>query len=478
MAEQYGLSATGFKRKRLPEIQQSLRDRITDKLGLSIETGANSVLGEIIDIYAYELADLWELAENVYNAMYPSTASGTSLSNAAGLAGIYQITAEHTQATISCFGKEGTIIYKGKQIASKDNSDMIFSCVANAEITSGNANQGVVSVPSVSTGKSYGIIYNGTEYAYKAVSGDTKTAVLQKLAKLLLASHSDIMATVADENLTIAKTDLRDSFAIAVENLTLDSFATPILFASDEAGSISPAIGELTEIVTAVTGWDSAKNEIAAVVGRDDETDTALRQRWSSAVYRNSLAMIDSIREAVYEVTGVNKVFVFENDSDFTDELGRPPHSIEVIADGGADLDIANTIWKTKAAGIDTYGDVAKRVTDSSGISHTIRFNRPQEVKVWLKAVVGENPDEHFPTIGLQNIKTLLLEHGETQAVGEDVILQKYLAPIYSNVTGVGYVLLTATTGDTPGTYSSDNISITDRQIAVFDAERIEVMHA
>ena len=370
------------------------------------------------------------------------------------------------------------MIYKGLQIASKDNSDMLFTCVANAEITSGNACRGSVSLKTVVKGTRYSVIYNGTEYAATAADKDTANVVLEKIAALLLKAQSDITATVADGKLMIEKTDLRDSFALSVENLTLESFATPILFTAVDAGSVSPAIGELTEIVTAVQGWDSAKNETAAVVGRDDETDTALRQRWSSAVYRNSLAMIDSIREAVYEVTGVNKAFVFENDSDTTDELGRPPHSIEVIADGGADMDIANTIWKTKAAGIDTYGNVAKRVTDSSGISHTIRFNRPQQVKVWLRAVVGENPDEHFPTIGLQNIKAVLLEHGETQAVGEDVILQKYLAPIYAQVTGVGYVILTAATGDTPGEYSADNIRISDRQIAVFDAERIEVMHA
>ena len=54
----YGLSATGFKRKRLPEILQSINARISDTLGLKTQIQSNSVLGQIVGVFAYEIADL------------------------------------------------------------------------------------------------------------------------------------------------------------------------------------------------------------------------------------------------------------------------------------------------------------------------------------------------------------------------------------------------------------------------------------
>ena len=61
----YGLSPEGFKRKRLPEIIDSLVQRTNDRLGISIQSGANSIFGQLYGIIGYELADIWEQTENV-----------------------------------------------------------------------------------------------------------------------------------------------------------------------------------------------------------------------------------------------------------------------------------------------------------------------------------------------------------------------------------------------------------------------------
>ena len=114
-------------------------------------------------------------------------------------------------------------------------------------------------------------------------------------------------------------------------------------------------------------------------------------------------------------------------------------------------------------------------MADNSGNAHEVKFNRPEEIKVWFKVVISDNPDETLSTNYKNEIIDALLEKGETQTIGEDVILQRYFATIFSATSGVGYINLTATTGDTAGTYGSDNISIGARQIAVFDVSRIEV---
>src|SRR5260221_13941560 len=50
---------------------------------------------------------------------------------------------------------------------------------------------------------------------------------------------------------------------------------------------------------------------------------------------------------------------------------GRPPKSFEAVVQGGSDDDIANQIWLTKPAGIETFGNVNNGngvpITDSQG---------------------------------------------------------------------------------------------------------------
>ena len=63
MAVNYGVSADGFKRKRLPESISDVETRIADKLGRPIQTSANSMMGQLIGVLSYDIADLWEVAE-------------------------------------------------------------------------------------------------------------------------------------------------------------------------------------------------------------------------------------------------------------------------------------------------------------------------------------------------------------------------------------------------------------------------------
>jgi hypothetical protein len=58
MADEYGLSPQGFKQKRLTDIIQSMNSRIANQLGVQISTEANSVFGQLIGVFSYEIADL------------------------------------------------------------------------------------------------------------------------------------------------------------------------------------------------------------------------------------------------------------------------------------------------------------------------------------------------------------------------------------------------------------------------------------
>lgn len=473
MAIEYGLTADGFKRKRLPEIIASLGDRISDKLGVEIQRNANSMFGQLIGVYAYEINSLWQLAENVYNAMYPSTAQGVQLDNAAGLAGIIPIGAEYTTIIATCYGNEGTIVPYGAEISSSADST-IWSCLDPGEtITANRACDVTVKVDSFSVGNTYSLTIDGVTKSYTATSIDDSVSVLAKLAALF--DFEDKTFNIVDDGLNVSTVEQSQTFTVFTSsNLSFSSLGSPFHFACTTAGAIEPKIGTVTNIVTGVTGWERVSNNVAANVGRNAESDIALRQRWSASVYGRAYAMVDAIAAAIYQQDGVTAVRVYENTSDEEDEEGRPPHSVEAVVSGGEPQAICNTLFRRKAAGIDTYGEISRIVYDSQGIPHRIFYNEPQDVKIWLRVVVTTD-DAEGDFGGLQNVRDALLEAGANYRVGEDVILQKFFCPIYSNVTGIGYVTITAAAGETPGAYTANNIEIDPRHRAVFDASRIEV---
>ena len=470
----YGLTRDGFRRKRLPEILSDINRRVSDRLGVEIETGSNSLFGQLHGVFAYEIADLWEQAENTYNAMYPNTATGVSLSNAAGLAGISAISGTQSQLLATCYGTDGTVIPYGAQITSSTENGSHWECIAtNAAISKNKACYAAYSINStIQAGTVYTIKINGVTASYTAVAGDTASKVLSTLMK----SFPDIPYSMDNGILSIRTTAKGETFATEAQNITISSIGTPIKFRCVTVGAVNQDIGTINQIVTSIPGWTGVLNQYAASVGQDAETDTHLRQRWNRSLFSRGSTNIDAIAEALaYNVTGVTTVKVYENRTDVTDTDGRPPHSIEAIVEGGENDDIAKVIWKTKAGGINTYGTEHGMTMDANGIEQTLYFNRPSPVKIWLKVVISENPDETLAPAAVQQIAEALLAKGQEQAVGEDVILQRYFSTIFKAASGVGYISLTAATGDTAGTYSTSNISITPRQIAVFDAARIEV---
>ena len=51
---------------------------------------------------------------------------------------------------------------------------------------------------------------------------------------------------------------------------------------------------------------------------------------------------------------------------------GRPPKSFEAVVQRGTDDAVANQIWKSKPAGIETYGNTEIDITDSQGDAHRL----------------------------------------------------------------------------------------------------------
>jgi uncharacterized phage protein gp47/JayE len=239
-------------------------------------------------------------------------------------------------------------------------------------------------------------------------------------------------------------------------------------------GPVQAVSGALTVIVTPQTGWNSVTNALDAVVGRDLELDAAARVRRTAALATAGSSPVDSLRARLLGVTNVAQAYVFENATDVTDGAGVTPHAIEACVEGGTNADIAASIWANKPAGTGTVGTTTVSVTDSQGFAHDVKFTRPSDLSIYVGVTV--TVDAAFPVDGDTQIKDLIVAHGDTYLIGQDVIANQFYRDVYqvSGVVECSAILI----GTTYPPVASTTIVVGSRQLAVFDTSRITVAHA
>jgi len=107
----FGVTDTGFAVKDFSSIVKSAESEIRKNLGANIDLSDYSIVKQILNSYAYSLAELWQVTESVHYAGFVSTATGSNLDACVALLGIARL--EATQAT-------GPVIFSRSSAASYD----------------------------------------------------------------------------------------------------------------------------------------------------------------------------------------------------------------------------------------------------------------------------------------------------------------------------------------------------------------------
>lgn len=160
---------------------------------------------------------------------------------------------------------------------------------------------------------------------------------------------------------------------------------------------------------------------------------------------------------------------------------GRPPKSFEAVVAGGSDADVAEEIWLSKPAGIQTFGNVNSGagvpITDSQGGTQIIHFSRPTPIYIWVQLTLTLYTEETFPTNGIQLVADSILAYGQSLGIGVDVLLQRVLCQIFT-VPGVasGVMQLAATNNPTDSPiFATNDIPIAENEVSDWDLVRIAV---
>jgi len=256
------------------------------------------------------------------------------------------------------------------------------------------------------------------------------------------------------------------------EITTAGATLTGQAFTCEDDGPVRANAGTLTVIASPVTGFSAPTNPAEAVLGLEEETDSELRLRHTTELARAGSTTVDAIRVDVLDADdAISFVACFENDTDVTDADGRPPHSIELLVQGGVDADVAEAIFLAKPAGIRAYGTTTETVTDTQGNDHTIGFTRPTVITIYIDLALTVISGEYA---GDSDVKTAITDWCDANlGVGKDVI-QTRIEALALGVAGV--VDATAEIGLSAGAGTLDaNYVIGTRQIASVDTANIAI---
>jgi len=443
----FGVLPTGFRAKTLEELLLEIQEAERASFGPGINLLATSVFGQINGIFAEHLAELWEVAQGIYGAAYPDSASDAALDNVLSLTGVLRDPARKSHVhDLICTGTAATFLATGR-VLSVENSGARFASTADATL-------------ALATARAPATAY---------VVGDIRSND-NNIYYVTVAGTSGGGGGPTGEGTAIV--DGTVTWRFVGDGL---SFAE-VEYEAEVTGPIDAPSWSLHVIETPVAGWLGADNPTDVHLGADGETDADARLRRNDLLRASGSATVEALRGRVLEIVGVTQVFVFENTSMLTDGDGLPAKSFEVVVEGGDGLleqTIADMIWLHKPAGIESYGNISQSVVDSQGFAHTIKLSRPDDVILYVAITLAVNAAV-FPADGVEQVRAALLSVADTLNIGDDVVMLAFSCAPLRLVPGVIDVpSLKIDTVDPP--VNTANIAIGNREFARFDSARIVV---
>ena len=205
----------------------------------------------------------------------------------------------------------------------------------------------------------------------------------------------------------------------------------------NEAGNVGNITSaSINTIVNPSADVESVSGVTLTSAGKNRESDTLLRTRFSQAVSGIGSGTMEAIKGAIMGVNGVDGCTIKENDTDSTID-GIPPHSFECFVLSN-DLSVTHSligqaIFEKKPLGIKAFGEISVEVADKNGNIHTVSFTKTIRKELYIEISLITN--DSFPDNGEDIIKTNLVNFLAAFTNGETV----YRSSLYNaiNIDGV-----------------------------------------
>lgn len=488
-----GMTATGLQTLRYADIINNVKQALYDELSNKIDLSEDSAIGILLSTVCREISDVYEVVSEVYDSGVITKAEGTSLDELTILNGIYRYIAKSTTGFLEVVGDPSVQIRADARI--RATSGDIYNPRQDYTLTPTQCLGATMYVNSVRPGEVYNITIDNVIFNYTAKPTDTALQILQGLAALVnggleMIATVDAVSDPQKPTLTIQRDpgniNKRTQVALVTVTtyLTYSKIISLITIDAEQTGAIVADAGTINTMETTIAGIDSVYNRYDMTIGRDEETDTELRQRYLDNLVVTGVATSDAILEAVRRVPGVSAASIEENDTETTSASGIPAKSFKVTVVGGDVNSIAQAIWDTKPVGIRAFGSTMGTALDADDNQHQIMFFRPDPIFAWVKLNWEVDNEEvlNYNLADIPNeIKRAINTYGDTLGVGDDIIPNRILGYVYDHVKGIiinSCTVATSTSQVTPpvsGAYTASRIPIATTQYTVWETNQYTV---
>ncbi len=243
-------------------------------------------------------------------------------------------------------------------------------------------------------------------------------------------------------------------------------------------GAISAQPGTIVIVSNPTAGWNSVTNSSAATVGQPQETDSQLRARQAISVGITSKTLVSSTIAAIAALPNVTRWnpgvatpggpgTSVENPTGATDSWGNPAHSISMVVEGGADLDVATAIYNNKTPGCLTNGSTTIAVTDPNTLAvMNISFFRPTYVPIFVAITI--HGLTNYTSVVVTNVQTAIVNYLNSLQIGEELTISALYGAalaVMPNLSQPQFSITSLGAGTTSGGEGTTDITVLFNQV-------------
>lgn len=288
-----------------------------------------------------------------------------------------------------------------------------------------------------------------------------------------------ITGTVIPKGSRISSVDNSKIYETTANATIENNGKTQVTAENIETGEAFPELEEIISIQSPIFGWNYAKNIALVSKGSNPDTDTDLHIKQERATSATSYRQVDAIVAGIANVPGVKFARLYVNNTTSTDSRGITGKTLAPVVVGGANEDIAYVL-RLKSGSLDNFqGNVSLDYVGFLGDIQTVKFYRPEEVRVFMRIQISVTNSSTFPDNASDLIKKAIVDYAEYDQSGTggfppgtNVIHSRLYTPINSVQ---GFKVDELVIGTSTSSMSENDITINWNQIASFDPDDIEI---
>lgn len=256
---------------------------------------------------------------------------------------------------------------------------------------------------------------------------------------------------------------------------------------AQDTGHLLIEANTVTQIVNAISGWDSINNPKPGVPGFSTETDDQFRKRYLESVFFNGRSNTDSIKAALLAIQSVKQAVVVSNDTNAEKTIKNitlKPHSVCCVLLGADQASIIKAIAQKKPAGIDTNGNINGTLPQEYNNPIAVSYYEPTPVQIYINIELSID-DAYFPNNGVDAIQNNILAYFNATlnippnqfnhrgfGIGDDIVYTRIFTPINAVP---GHDIQSLTIGTNRDQTEAKDITINLNQYPTIEKENIIV---